>query len=247
MTSHFSSKFSSFSGERFFDAPSSFQSVANKLLTNPCFIRPFSRGHRYTVEGEGSTSASVISLLLLGFPSAILKTIVAIIINSTEGVKFRRLISHVVNKGLKIMPRFSNNNSTPTVAGIFFAVWVVAPLMHTVKGVIFWRSMPSMNSASTAGLFYFKASTRFSDSRMKVSGIHLGECPTRTRAEPSSLFRVQSRRERNNSEPSESLTGAVDKVVSSHNILHKILSTMNARKVTWKSLFGRTTLSAGTL
>jgi hypothetical protein len=95
---------------------------------------------------EKMVSAGVILLNLHRRPSAILRRIISIVVDSINGVFLAGLISHIVKEVLKRMsPPITNGDSTTTVVREPFVFFSVAPVPHARPRSVFSGAVHAVN------------------------------------------------------------------------------------------------------
>lgn len=120
-----------------FDCPSGGQSFMNSLVADACFFGPFGNRHALTSAFNVSTGAFVSSLLCCGGPTAISRTVWAVVINSINGVFCRRRLSHIGKKVNELRPPFAHINSARAVIIKVGSINLSAAPVHKRPCVVF--------------------------------------------------------------------------------------------------------------
>ena len=95
-----------------------------------------------TVDGEHVRRSAVARLLELGRPSAVLRAVVAVIVDAVETVLGRRARTHVLEEGFEGVPPFAHLDAAATVAGVGVVALVAATLAHPAPGPVLWCALP---------------------------------------------------------------------------------------------------------
>lgn len=107
-----------------------------------------------------AATTTIVSLLLGCCPSAILRRVRAIVVDSVKAVIFGRTSAHVRKERLEIKPPFAHLYSSTAIVGVCVIVWVAAAILHCVPNGIFSRSNAAMSGlqhltpTSLIGLFF---------------------------------------------------------------------------------------------
>ena len=70
------------------------------------------------------------TLFVIIFPSAIFRTVVAVVIYSPNGRFPLRLSPHIINKVLKCFPAMTNLNTSASIVWIHFMLGIITSLSH---------------------------------------------------------------------------------------------------------------------
>lgn len=104
-----------------FNIPVSLKPTYNRVIVNAINTGPICDGLANSINFIKLVSGIIVSLLLLGRPSAVIGRIIFIVINSVERVFFRRSFTQVFHKidiAVFTQPSFADLNSSPTVTMI---------------------------------------------------------------------------------------------------------------------------------
>lgn len=102
--------------------------VGKPVRKNPCF----------SVKGEQATIPAVTVLLGSGSPSAVLRAVRSVVVDSVDGVVGRRACSHVSQEVLKrTLPSSADLDSSGTIVFERFDLWVPTAVQHRLPGSVF--------------------------------------------------------------------------------------------------------------
>jgi len=104
--------------------------LAYRFLRESQLLTPLSHGFRFTVERDKSIVAAIVVLLLVGCPSAVIRNITQIVVDSFQR-HICRPLAHVGKEIRKSQPRIADGNSATSVTGICSVGWFRTPAYHT--------------------------------------------------------------------------------------------------------------------
>ena len=118
---------------------------------------PFCQTKRNTINGYQVIVPAVDSLFVTCRPSTIAWLVIAIVINTLNGMFWRRLWSHISKECLETLPLVTYGDTTPAINGILRRMWVSATGQHCSPRIVL-RRVFAMFKASYACLFITKTS-----------------------------------------------------------------------------------------
>ena len=139
------------------DRPSMSESTMKCVGFHAKSTRPLCYGKRSSMESYTPIAASIIMLLTYCSPSAIIRRITTIIINSVNAVFVRWPFAHVGDKGFNRVPSATNLNPTPTVVFIVFIIRIIAAAFHIFQRCVFRTLTQTVDSFK----FFTQAATGF--------------------------------------------------------------------------------------
>lgn len=123
-------------------APSSGNSIADRLSRNASFFRPRYCWFGDATKREHASSACIPILLLSRSPHAVVIAVVAIVVEAFKCVFWCWPLTHVTKERLKgIVPVFTDNDATPPVSIEPRVGWIIAAPSHISPGLVFRRHM----------------------------------------------------------------------------------------------------------
>lgn len=141
--------------ERFLGAPTEIHdSLPQRRVTDTGIFRPFRPSLGLAVEGNHRAVAAVSVLRFAGGPSAVLRRIMAIVINAVERVPGRGAWPHVAKKALERIPALANFDAPASVMRECLTSWAPASIVHIHPCPMFRRAGLAMakRAASLARL-----------------------------------------------------------------------------------------------
>lgn len=123
--------------DSFFDRPSTAQPHVQGVTGASRFIGPVAERLRLAVTGEHERDAGVSVLLGRRGPAAVFRGVIAIVINSVNGVSLGGFRPHVgIKRAEVIKPSVADLDSTPTIVGVFLAARVAASVLNRSPRVV---------------------------------------------------------------------------------------------------------------
>lgn len=114
-------------------------------LRKPKLAIPLSHRECFPVMGNVAVVAFIVALLLYCCPAAVFRSVVSVAVDSVNRVLRARSRSHVFIKGdNRIFPPLANSDSPSSVAWVIWSRLFVAPAVHGLPCVIFWRISQSV-------------------------------------------------------------------------------------------------------
>lgn len=102
-----------------------------------------------------SNMASIIRRFFSRYPSAILWSIMTIIINTVKNVTFRRRAANISKKcQIRMSPSFANFNPTCAIIGVRMRFWIKTAYFHIHPSSVFFGLMSAASSASFTMFFH---------------------------------------------------------------------------------------------
>lgn len=120
-----------------FHRSSSFKSVTNIIRVLSCSVCPFSQRKSLTFVREQSIVSFVSTILLSCSPSAVLRGVRAVIVDSINLMFGRRTPTHVSKEVFVTIPTSADSDSSAPISGVGLRFWVVAPLTHGIPSSVF--------------------------------------------------------------------------------------------------------------
>ncbi len=149
-------------------------------------VGPFFKGFTFSVMRDVSAACRMLVLLLACGPSAVVKFVVAIVINAVNRVLWSWSRPHIIKKRLKrVSPLVAHRDASPAIMTISGVVRVATSKFHALPGTILVRAISSVGS----NLISVQASTATSMAACKPGGLHRDNVSARTQAVPVYLSR----------------------------------------------------------
>lgn len=176
-------------------------------------LNPLSDRARLVLKSKQPTCSAVAGLLGSCNPAAVLRLIVAVIVDTLNRMFRRRTLTHVGQKAFKFTPSFTNLNSALSVGLEVRRIGVSTSINHQSPNAINRRSAVAVRSRTLRGDHSTEtpATCRFASSQANAQDCFDGS--TITSANPMGLS-ANVRRPFHNQQPSESLPDHVLEVVS---------------------------------
>lgn len=202
--------------------PSAIQSRPKCAQLHASFLSPSSYTLRPARECQKHVLTAVAILFLSRGPSAVIRAIIAIVVDAVQGLSLWP-ISHIFVKGSeRLSPSVAYANPSSSIVRVCSVVWIAAATDHLAPNAIFGRISHSMRCKSLACHISRQAPATFSISTAQVGGHYDNHVSALASTEPTSnafVFRARKRLlyeaiERNNSQPAKLLSGQVFVVVS---------------------------------
>ncbi len=134
-----------FSCESFFNTPSGAKPPCKPIFANTYFFGPLNKALGLTAKSYQSISRCVAVLLLSGYPSAIIRLIHSVVINSVNCVFRANSLAHIFCKGGEAFgPPIANSYTPATVPMISRVARVKASIFHALPRYVPKRFVPSM-------------------------------------------------------------------------------------------------------
>ena len=193
-------------------------------MVDASFSAPLSNGHGSAIVREIGISASVIGLLVVVRPLAVVLGVITAVVNSVNGMLTAWALSHISKKPCESLPLGAVSYSTPTVVGPFMVIGVAASGLHIAPAVVGSCSVTAVGmtvtEASCNGSFFVEAATGNRVTEGKANGRNRISIAARADAVPmhstASIFGFV-----NNSPAPKSLSRKIAE--SSHNVLQKVV------------------------
>ena len=101
---------------------------------------PIGSDHRLAERDDHKALAGVASLLFRRRPSAVLGAVPAVVVDAVDGVRGRRLRSHVRKEALeRLAPPLAHGDPAPAIGGERLAAGVAAAILHRLPRLVFFR------------------------------------------------------------------------------------------------------------
>lgn len=123
--------------QRLFGRPAKFQPLVNLAPINAERFRPFGKRLGLAERLNEYAVALVSGLFRWRGPSAVIRAVVGIYVNSVNRVSASWCGSHVDKEALKLVPLLANLDAAPAVVWVILAVSIVAASHHICPGLVF--------------------------------------------------------------------------------------------------------------
>jgi len=130
----------------------------------------------HTVNSNFNIMTCIIKLFNIICPSAILWSIISIVINAVDGRSLEWPISHVCIEILKRFPSLTNCNSASAIIFKHLSMRISTPCSHPQPSSILWSFTHSMLCHCLHGDLFIQTSTTFDMSIVKMldkNGVHI--------------------------------------------------------------------------
>lgn len=160
------------SGESGWQRPAFFEAIRNGASHKAEPLIPVSNGERFSVMGQEHAVGSIATLLSRSGPAAILRRVMAVIINAVKLMLGRCATSHVGKEIVEGHPAITDRDAATTIPGILGTFRIKAAGFHGAPDVVFRRvcapmpqpivlaKMPNAFHVS-AGCFRMETAARF--------------------------------------------------------------------------------------
>lgn len=124
-------------------------------------------------------------------PSAILRRVIPVVINTIKRVSPRRLWPHVLKKGFKaVNPLLAHRNAPPAVMGVARPIFVETSIFHADPRIPFGGSRKPVCGEPFSAYFEVETTARFGISIAKSKAKNVGLTPTFAYAMPKRIFGI---------------------------------------------------------
>lgn len=147
--------------ECFFDGPSRREPLSDDTCAKTSQPTPFSDRVRDSVKRNAMITARIVGLLYFSRPTAVLRTVVAVRINTVNGMLRAWLLAHVGKERLEVVPPFADRDAAPAVVTIDARPWIETSFLDFDPRVVFGGSCSPVRTRSGASQFALQAPTRF--------------------------------------------------------------------------------------
>jgi len=121
------------------------------------FFGPFHKKFRLSSERQVSVAATVATLFRSCGPAAIVRFVIAIVVDAVKLMLWGRPIPHVlVESQERRTPAVADSNASSAVTGICWVSGVAAPTNQALPYLVFWRVRLSVSCGRIAGLLAMK-------------------------------------------------------------------------------------------
>ena len=154
--------------QRIFNSPPIVNPAVDSANSYPCLSHPVGFCFGNTVKRDHSARPPIVGLSCFGFPLAITRLVIAIIVDSFNAMFQGWSVAHISNKVFKLAPSLADFYTSASIAIKRFIVRVCASCFHSRPRIIaIWLTKP-MSGISLNKHVVMRAPTGFS---MPVSNI----------------------------------------------------------------------------
>jgi len=123
----------------FLDRPfASIETHTNRRRFNIADFRPFRKCFRFTFVSQKSIASSISRVFLGRYPTAILRRVWSLIVNSINLMRIGGTSTHVSKEGFKtILPAIANGNTSTSIARIVKSIRIMATPFNSRPNSIF--------------------------------------------------------------------------------------------------------------
>ena len=140
--------FQSWSSQCVFKFPAVSHSGPECIDINPIFFTPDNAWLSNTIQSVHAIITFISKLLTIGSPLAIIRRIIAVIINTFDSGFWKGNISHIFQKTSKILPSNRQFYSSPTIIFIGWMISIFTSLAHIMPTLIQWVGRTIISFAS---------------------------------------------------------------------------------------------------
>jgi hypothetical protein len=125
------------------------------------FVRQLGYGCSSAVPFNQAVASTVIVLLNVCHPSAVIRSVSLAVVNAVDGMCVGWTLPHVGHKHIEIItPSIAYGNAATAVVFVVLVSWAIASAVHAFPGNVLRRSARSVGFVPTTGHFGSKAPTR---------------------------------------------------------------------------------------
>lgn len=128
--------------QRLIDCPPRGKSPTQRCVVNAELTRPSLEAHSFAVVSNPPSRAGIQTLLLTGRPFAVIKFVVAVVVNSVDRCFRERLCPHVFQEVYeRVSPPLADRNASSTVSVVVLDIRVVTAGFHRMPGHVLRRCL----------------------------------------------------------------------------------------------------------
>lgn len=164
--------------------------MVRRLVWEVISFTPFQQCHSFASKLHKNGGALIDRLLKQCGPSAIVRCIVAVVVNAVDRMIWRRRQTHICQEIIKQLPSVTHFNAAAAVirVGRFFRV--IATFFYSLPYLINRRSRASVSASNLDGSFQSQTPTRLRVTIAKARACHLSQLPTFTFAPPLNVTKT---------------------------------------------------------
>ena len=215
-------------GQGAFNGPTTLYSISECPTSNNRMFRPLGNAHGLAIMGDEVVGSHVTRLLFTSSPTAVLRRVIAVVINSIKCHAFWR-VAHISYKVIESVPATAYANSSAAIAAVTGFRGVIATLKHRSPYLVNRLSRISVGVYSTR-----HTPTRLCVSAGEVSGGQHDFGRTFTEADPEDASVLILSNRHNRCEFPKGSSGKVFRFVGDwYNFMSHLILHMN-RVVRWR-------------
>lgn len=193
-----------------FHRPAAPNAEVNCARRQTVFVAQFKERIRLSVKLKSGVVAFVVSLLMFGGPFAIVRSVRTVIANPFDSVLHGRRCTHVgCEVGERITPSLADRYASAAVVREVFGAVIVTASNHIAPRAVYVSSGQSVRCGGYRGALDMVAPTTCRVSALKVATSNDDRFAAITSTRPSNRVASSVRRTRQDSQPSETLSGQV--------------------------------------
>ncbi len=123
-------------------------------------------------------------------PAAVLRRVIAVIVDAVECVPGRRAASHISQEVLEVQPASANLDAAPTIAVVASGIRIDASLLHRVPRAVFRCRWPSEARIAVANSSTDATGSAFP--HRQIGGLAVGDSAASTLAGPDAFLAPMS-------------------------------------------------------
>lgn len=130
---------------RVFNRPPPTYSISENVVADPGFLRQRHHGHFFATIFENMITPTIVCLLGICSPAAIIRFVVSAVVNPVKGVAGAWFVPHVEHETLKpgelatsSPPPLTHRNASSSVVGVFGMILISASIYHPGPLSVCW-------------------------------------------------------------------------------------------------------------